>query len=76
MPTMKQPQKPATLANLLEQPLPIAVDAAQHRFGRNPSVRQISAGDGEIVVELDALGTDAVIIPPKYLGWPVRMIQT
>ena len=63
-----------SLANLLEQPLPVAVDAARHRFMKGP-VKDVTQGEGQILVHLDPSSTAAVLIPPTYLGWPVRMVE-
>jgi hypothetical protein len=53
----------------------MAVEAATHRFGRSGAVASVRQGDGEIVVELDPKSTASVLVPPNYLGWPVRMVD-
>jgi len=64
----------ASLANLLQQPLAVAVDAARHRFLKG-GVVDIRGGDSEIVVILDPDSTSSVLVPPEYLGWPIRLVN-
>ena len=64
-----------SLSNLMVQPLDVAVEAARHRWGRNKSVNSVMQGSVEIIIELDPLGTDALMIPREYLGWPVKMVD-
>lgn len=69
----KPPQDSRTkpLRNLLEQPLEIATEAAKHRFGRSSAVKSVRQGDGCILLELDRDSTAPLLVPPRYLGWPV-----
>lgn len=71
-----QPKRPSgRLASLLQQPLPQAVEAARHRFIRGPVVA-IEQGDDHIVVLVDPRSTSALLIPPAYLGWPMKVTSS
>ncbi len=67
-----RPAKAPRLANVLELPLADATEAARLKFKKGP-VRSVTAGDQEIVVEVDPSSTDMLMVPPAYLGWKVRI---
>lgn len=61
------------LANLLKQPLDVAVEAARERYLKGSAVTDIYADDGHLVFETDPNSTAALLIPPEFLGWPTRL---
>lgn len=63
------------VAHLLEQPLPVAVQAARLRFMKVPAVLAVDEGEGAIQITYDGTNTDPWLIPSKYLGWPITMIE-
>ncbi len=63
---------PGRLANVMQLPLSQATEAARLRFLKGP-VRSVTEGSGAIIVWIDPTSTDALLVPPTYLGWPVQI---
>lgn len=62
------------LANVMQQPLDVAVEAARQRWGSSRAVEhiEVSEDDSGIDVVLDPQSTDALLMPQQFLGWPMR----
>jgi hypothetical protein len=67
--------KKSKLSNIMMQPMPQAVEAARMRFRKGPVI-DIYAGYNELLFKVKKGDTSPLLVPPNYLGWPVRIIES
>lgn len=66
------PEKSSGLGNVMVQPLPQALEAAKLRFLKHPVTDIRTEGQG-LIFTIDPRSTKLLMVPPVYLGWPVRI---